>query len=578
MRRVLLVLVAVSGALALPATARAVGPCGLPTTKPLWIDFGTTGPVNDVFRKPGMILGVSTGAFPSQQRAAGVNTVYWDMNLSNRVGTPTAPAPTEAIEERADRLFAFAAQQSGCDAPRIVLNEMFGAGLETPWSSSNARYRANMLTFVRRLAARGAKPYLLIPVLAYTGSPEAAGWWRETAKYADLVPEVYFSAPIIHKQGAVTGNRRMRIAMRRAIDRLTAIDIPAERLGLVLGFQAARGAGGREGLEPAAAWFEVVKWQTLAAKQVAQEYALSTVVSWGWASYRASDHDDEKIPTACVYLWARDPALCDGPAMAEFPTSRTDGQLLLAGNRQCVIGSRSIETIQLAAAQAVTGDREIAYAALLARVAESERAQPVPTRDVLAAERAVILLRFRGGRGAYLGALERAGATLPLAREILRDELRRLRIEESMRAPLPAPSQVSTFYLAYPDLLVRPVEVTPGPWWLAGRTRGLALAELAPARIFAMPVARWQTVRALDGLYRVRALDAPIPLGSVPLEEAGPTIAAALAAFARRTAFEAWTLARQASVVDRLTCRRDELPEPSAIRLTGYLPFLSLAG
>jgi hypothetical protein len=96
--------------------------------------------------------------------------------------------------------------------------------------------------------------------------------------------------------------------------------------------------------------------------------------------------------------------------------------------------------------------------------------------------------------------------------------------------------------------------------------------------VFALPVARWQPVRALDGIYRVRALDAALPLGSVPLEEARPTIAAALAAFARRSAFESWTVARQTSLVDRAICRRDELPEPSAIRLTGYLPFLSLAG
>jgi hypothetical protein len=31
-------------------------------------------------------------------------------------------------------------------------------------------------------------------------------------------------------------------------------------------------------------------------------------------------------------------------------------------------------------------------------------------------------------------------------------------------------------------------------------------------------------------------------------------------------------------VLGRAFCRRDDLPQPSAIRLTGYLPFLSLTG
>ena len=36
-------------------------------------------------------------------------------------------------------------------------------------------------------------------------------------------------------------------------------------------------------------------------------------------------------------LWARDPALCDGPALAgpAFDTSRTEGQISLAANVRC---------------------------------------------------------------------------------------------------------------------------------------------------------------------------------------------------------------------------------------------------
>ena len=57
---------------------------------------------------------------------------------------------------------------------------------------------------------------------------------------------------------------------------------------------------------------------------------------------------------------------------------------------------------------------------------------------------------------------------------------------------------------------------------------------------------------------------------------ARPAIAAALSVFERRATFESWTVARQTFALRSAICRRDILPAPSAIRLTGYLPFLSL--
>src|SRR5688500_14320917 len=160
MKRSLLALLVCSVALALPAQAHAVGQCGLPSSSPWWIDFGTPDLI-DVFAKPGLIVSGSTGDFPARLRAAGARTVYWDMNLNRRVGTPSAPADPGLIVERANRLFDFAATQSGCEKPVIALNELFGAGLATPWSASNARYRDNVLVLLRTLAGRGARPFLL---------------------------------------------------------------------------------------------------------------------------------------------------------------------------------------------------------------------------------------------------------------------------------------------------------------------------------------------------------------------------------------------------------------------------------
>ena len=41
-------------------------------------------------------------------RALGAGTVYFDLNLKNRVGTPTKPTDTSTMPDRAQKLFTFA--------------------------------------------------------------------------------------------------------------------------------------------------------------------------------------------------------------------------------------------------------------------------------------------------------------------------------------------------------------------------------------------------------------------------------------------------------------------------------------
>ena len=586
MKKLLIVLSALGAALAAPAVALApadaapaAGPCGLPTAKPLWIEHTPPGIITRVFGKPGLVLGASTGDFPAKLRATGAKTVYWDMNLNRRVGTPTAPADPATMVDRADRLFTFAASQSACAQPRIVLNELFGSTLETPWSASNQQYRDNVLAFLRRLAERKAKPYLLIPGAPFTATEEAAAWWREASRYADLVSEVYFAGPTLHKLGPILSSRRVRMTMRQRLGRLAAIGIPASKQGIVLGFQTSRGAGGREGLEPAQAWYRLVKLQTLAVKQVARETGLGTVVSWGWASYRTSDHDDEKVPSACVYLWARDTKLCNGPAVAGpgFEASLTEGQIILPGGAQCVVGRRPVARTSLTGLTRVTGDRDVAFSVLLGRMAEAPYAEVAPKR-VAAAERAIIAGRFGGSRAAYLAALRRAGATAAVARAGLADELRRLAVESRLRAPAPPAAEVTAFYQAYPELLTRSLRSKPAPWWLGGRPRGVALQPLAPTAVFSLPTGRKASVADIDGSYAVTALGATQPLGSLTLAQARPAISAALSVFARRAAFETWSSGRQEYLLRTAVCARDDLPVLGTIRVSSYLPFLSLTG
>lgn len=583
-KRLLLLPAVVAAALAAPAVASAApdagraGQCGIPTTTPVWIDFASV-PMLDLWGQRGLVVGASTGDFPAQLRERGARTIYWDMNFNRRVGTPAAPADPGVIVERANRLVDFAAAQSGCAAPLIALNELFGAHLPTPWSATNERYRQNVLVFIRTLSERGARAFLLISSTPYTQG-EAADWWREAARYADLVPEVYFSARAIYNAGPIVGNRTLRRGFRRAIASFAAMGIPSSKLGFVLGFQTAPGAGGREGLRPAQAWFETVKWQVLAARQVSKELRVGSVWSWGWTSYSASAVDPDKAAAACVYLWTRAPAFCNGPRAAgpEWNSSRREGQILLPATQKCSIGRRGISSAAVAALHRVTGDRDVALSILLARLVESGQTT-VGARKVLAAERAVVAARFRGSRAAYLAALRSAGASLSLARGVLADELRRLRIESGLRARRPSAAQVGAFYSAYPDLLARRVEAAkPSPWWLGGRPAGLALEGLAPGQVFALAAGRLVKLHGVDGVYALRVVGESQPLGSIPLSQARPAISSALAAFERRAAFERWTVGRQEYSLQLAICTRDEMPTPGTIRLVGYLPFLSLTG
>jgi hypothetical protein len=580
-RRFLLIAATLAAVFVLPgrtSTARADGECApLPTKKPVWIDFADGSvPFWDEFGKPGVVAAASNLIFPPKLRALGAQTVYWDMYLNNRVGTPAKPADPATVVARANKLFDVAAQSSGCSTPYIAENELFGASLVTPWSVTNAQYRANVLLYLRTLASRGAHPYLLISSAPYTAG-EAGDWWRQASQVSDLVLETYFNAPSIYGQGALLGNRTLRVAMRKRILSFTALGIPTSKIGLMLGFQTEPHQGGREGLEPASSWFETVKWQALAAKQVAREWPIATVWSWGWANWGARGYDPDKKAAACVWLWARDHALCNGPAAAGpgFDASLTEGQIRLPAGVQCSVDRRQVSGASIARLQALTGDRQVAFTALFARAVESEQV-PVSTADVLAAERAVIATRFGGSAAAYRAAIAKAGATVPIARGAIADQLRRSRIEATLWVRRPTEAEISSFYFAYPELLARPVKVSPAAWWLGGATQGVALSSIAPAQLFR--VSGPATIRSLDGRWLVRPLGRSMALGALPLQRARPGIVAALQAFARGAAYERWSAAKQDSARKRAVCARDDLPSAGAVDLSTFLPFLSLTG
>jgi hypothetical protein len=554
------------------------GQCGLPAAQPLWAEFGWPTPAYEaIFGKPGVVVGASSGAWPQKMRDAGAATVYFDLNLKNRIGTTVKPADPALLAGRAKTFFDFAVAQTGCPTPVIVLNELAGAALVTPWSDNNAQYRQNALTFVQQLASLGAHPVMLIAARPYTGG-DALVWWQQMAASAEIVREDYIPATATWKSGPVLGNRMLRDSYRKAIADFTSIGIAPSRLGLMISFASTKGFGGRSGLQPDSAWYQVAKWQSLAAQQVAAETGIASVWSWGWGQWNVAEQDPAKPYALCTWLWTRSPDLCNAPKAigADFDSARTTGQLsTLVSGEQCVMGEKVLSNDAIQRLQLVTGERDTAYSALYERLVESGRV-PVPGQAVLAAERAVIAQEFEGSRAAYLAALRQAHASVDIARGVLGDQLRRAKLEATLDPGNPSASEVKTFYASYPGLLVRLMQATPPPAWLGGKPKGLALDEVAPNRLFDVATGRSVVVRTSDGSFTVKALADALPLGAVPFGQAKPTIAAALRGFARGAAFEQWSVAQQRTALNDAICARDELPQPAAVDLTSYLPFLRL--
>jgi hypothetical protein len=346
----------------------------------------------------------------------------------------------------------------------------------------------------------------------------------------------------------------------------------------MLGFQSNDSNSGRAGLQPAQAWFDVVKWQALAARQVAQEVNFSTIWSWGWQSYTGNP-DPDFPKAACVWLWTRAASLCNGPGAAGpgWDSSTTEGQLALPPGTQCTIGKDRIAESSISQLEALTGDREAAYSAAFARTIEARLAS-VTQADVLAAERALIAARFGGGRPAYRAALNRAHVSLSLARGILADELRRAKVAQRLHVARPSGAAVANFYESYPELLVREVKAKPAPAWLGGKARGFVLEDVAPEAVFGLAAKQSRMLQTIDGRVEVRAFGDAQPLGSVPLALVAPAIRFALTSFAQGDAFEQRTTKVQTAALVTTICLGDDLPAPAPVELETFVPFLSISG
>jgi hypothetical protein len=299
---------------------------------------------------------------------------------------------------------------------------------------------------------------------------------------------------------------------------------------------------------------------------------LASIWSWGWAAFNPAGNDPDKPKAACAWLWTRDRSLCDAPALAgtSFNQSLDVGATLPTGTL-CLLGQTKLLASDVSALGRLTGGRDLAFSAELQH-AVLVQAAPIDPKRLAQAEVDTILDHFGGSRSAYRAALARGKATPQLARRILADELRRISIESTLRVAPPGQAGLRRWYDTHAASPSRPVRTARPVSWLGNLRKGVAVAGVAPGRLLALDSGATVTI---DGV-RVTALGETAPLGAFPFALAAPSLRRALLAEERYAAFAAWARTRENQSLASLACQHDQTPQPAAVDLTDWLPYLSL--
>ena len=581
MKRLLVLLAACAALVALPGHAGPRARCGLPDAKPLWIDFGAP-ELQSVFAKPGVIVAVTgAGGYPTAMRAAGVRTVFWDMYLNRRVGTPSAPADPTLLPERAQRLFDFAVRSSGCATPVIAMNELFGAQLTTPWTATNARYRANVLAWARLLAAKGARPALLLSNDPYTGRRGGAVVARGRAGLGLRAREVLLRRGRVAGPAPVLGNRRMRTSMRAlGVEALRDRHPAVEGRASSLAFQTRRGAGGREGL---AAVGEVVRGRQVAGARGAAGRARARararlVVGLGHVQQRGrrSGQAGGRLRLA---VGARPVAVRCARELGESVRHRSPRGPDRPACRRALRATATavVTTNQIGELARVTGDAELALSALYGRLVESRRrgreratsCWPPSARSSASASAARAARTWRPSRAGV-----RRSA---VGRGVIADELRRAELQAASARPAPSAQRRSSGSTAR----MRPC--SRARWRSPRRRRGCPAAVAScsrrsrPPGCSSSPTGRTSTVWSPEGPLRVRPLGDAEPLGALAARGGATRHRARapgdVAASTRTTTGRCAVSARRSvrSAARATACRRSPRCE-----LTSFLPYLAL--
>jgi hypothetical protein len=530
-----------------------------------------------LFGRPSIAVASTGSGVAKALRDAGASTGYWEMNLQNLVGTPTAPADPATMDAVAAAEVQKAQASTACPNPLIALNELLGSEAAGPLPAPAQQYRDAVLALVRALAADGATPFLLVPRRFTTKGTE--DWWRQVGQVGWLVPEVYTPATSLWSVGdPFLISRVIRVGFREWVSRLSVLGIPASRIGIMLGFQSGDAFGGRAGLQPTAAWLEIVKLEAQASLVVARELALSSVWSWGWGTFATpGSADADKQAAACTYLWARDASLCDAPAMAipGFDPDLTAGAFDLAPALQCRYDGGSFATAELTGLTAAGATAASGLTTLLERSIVRTRATIGPTA-LLRAERSVIAGQFGGKRGQYLQWLQVEGATAAVARDAIRDQLLEAKIARGLRVAPITGADVTAFMKAHAGMRTRSVETVRPVRWLVGQTHGVAVPGLAPRSVLTAATGATVLVHAEDGPVRVRVLGAKVALPKAERSKARLAVRALLLSQARSAALGTLLAGAEQAAVDTALCKADVVPLTGRSKLLQRWPQLRL--
>ena len=279
-----------------PGRAAATDACGRP-------ERTTTGSTRrdrawrDIFARPGTILAVSTGDFPAQVRAARC-AHHLLGHVPERAGgdADRAGHPRSSIA-RANTLFEYAAQQSSCSTPWIALNELFGASLQTPWSTRTRSTARTSSTYLQTLAARA--PAVPAREQRAVHGREAAAWWQQVAAVADIVRETYFSAKMLDAQGPVVGNRTLRA--RRCGPPSAAFSRSGFRRRGSASCSVPDATAGRRAAPPQADAGLARRREMAGARRTAGRgrAQISSIWSWGWGPWTKPEQLPRKAAAAC---------------------------------------------------------------------------------------------------------------------------------------------------------------------------------------------------------------------------------------------------------------------------------------
>ncbi len=320
-----------------------------------------------------------------------------------------------------------------------------------------------------------------------------------------------------------------------------------------------------------------MKLEALAAKQVAAETKIQGVWSWGWPSFSVAGDDPDKPAAACVYLWARDPKLCDGPALAGagFDASLTEGQITLPAGVRCTLGTRRDPEERRRAHGGAHGrprlGGERAAAARGAARAEPDRPDDRARRG--ARDRSRPLRRQR--RALPRRARATLHVTLPDARAIIADRLAR----EPRAGALPAAAAVGRAGRRVPlDVCRRRA---------SDSSRSIPRRRGSAARSAASRSRRSRPSRS-SRCARTAARRSTPSTGASPCGRSGrrcrcsrsrpprrATVArGVLGRFAKHDVYERWLRTQELRLLANAVCVRDAVPAQGDVDLSAWVPFL----